>query len=141
MVFTPLKNGTCFINSLNNVEQSLNFAQCIPCFARDELLKKLSINRSVKTTVHVLLKTRENFYFLCRIRNEEDRTFFTGRTWKEFAKVYQLKVGMEMSLGLGGKPKRHLRVHLSTDPITHPCKYSGKYRAILTNNISSRCYI
>jgi hypothetical protein len=74
-------------------------------------------------------------------QERRDRTFFTGCTWKEFAKVYLLEVGMEMSLRLGGKHKRHLRVHLSIDPITHLCKYSGKYQAVLANNISSGRYI
>ena len=79
------------------------------------------------TNVHIQLETREGLCFLCRIRNEEDRTFFTGCTWKEFAKVYQLEIDMEMSLRLGGKPKCYLRVRFSIDPITHLCKYSCKY--------------
>ena len=132
MIFTTLINGACFINSLNNFEQSLTFALSIHCFARDELLNKLGINRFVITTAYVHLETRHGFCFLCRIRNEEDRTFFTGGIWREFAKVYQLEVGMEMSIRLGGKRKHHLRVRLSTDPITHPCKYSSKYFKLTT---------
>ena len=109
-------------------------------FVRDELLKKLSINISARTNVHAYLETREGFCFLCRTGNQEDRSFFTVLTWKEFAKVYQLEVGMENFLRLGGKPKRHLLVCLGTDPITHPRKYPHKYRAILTNTISYGYY-
>jgi hypothetical protein len=102
MVFTTLINGAYFINNLNNLEQSLTFMQSIPCFARDKFVNKLGINRYVITTAYVHLETRHGYCFLCIIRNKEDMTFFTGGTWREFAKVYQLEVGMEMCIRLLG---------------------------------------
>jgi hypothetical protein len=59
-------------------------------------LKKYKIGPFETKTFRADLITDEDFNFAARVTNGRVQTTITGSTWKEFTRVYQLKVGMEV---------------------------------------------
>lgn len=115
-------DGNCFYLTLS---KDFKLMTRIPCFARNELLKKLKVTRDKKTTTTAFLETKEGFYFKVKIQNEKDQTFFGFgcRNWRAFAKAYNLEVGMELSLDIGPQTDRDIWIDLDKLPIIPPCYF------------------
>ena len=95
--------------------------QFIPCFTRKQVLKKLVVFSFQKTTAKPKLKTKHGFLFHCSLVNYKGKTFFSGSTWGEFAKVYKFVVGMKLHFDISTHGPI-IKVDLDNDPIVHPCE-------------------
>ena len=68
------------------------------------------------------LTTKDEFSFTVEVTNSDGVTYVNGEFWKEFGRVYQFKVVMELIF----KTLTHAmqtEVITGNDPIIHPCKF------------------
>ena len=72
--------------------------------------------RAPTTTAHV--DTTEGFHFGVRVSNEDGSTFISGRMWKDFARIYELKVGQQLMFTMNSTDEA-VRLTTGHYPITH----------------------
>lgn len=82
---------------------------------------KYTIAKTDKTVFYANLTTNEGFSFGVKVTNNNDETYLSGRNWKEFIRVYGLKVGQEMYFTIGDYGPDTL-VTTGNYPIIHPSK-------------------
>ena len=68
------------------------------------------------------LTTKDEFSFNVELTNSDGITYVNGENWKEFGRVYQFKVGMELIFKTDACTMR-TEVITGNDPIIHPCKF------------------
>lgn len=116
--------NTCYVKYLcvflTKLYHPFLLAQAIPCYARASFLKKYDIGYFEKKTFRADLITEEDFNFAVRVSNGSGLTTIIGSTWKEFTRVYQLKVGMEVFFSID-KRGPETTVSSSHLPIIPPC--------------------
>ncbi|KAI5016016.1 hypothetical protein ZWY2020_005748 [Hordeum vulgare] len=122
------KKSLCTDNGLDNnyfylkLTKDFKFMTCIACFARADQLNKLKLTKDEETTTTAFLKTKEGFYFKVIIQNGKEHTFFGFGclNWREFAKDYNLEVGMELSTYICQQTNRDIWVDLDKFSIIPP---------------------
>lgn len=123
---------------------SLFLLQCIPCFARPDLLKKLKVAMDHETTTTAFLDTKEGFSFKTTLHNEEKRTYFDCPNWRAFAKAYKFEEGITIHFDFSKYSDSDpvIFVDLDNIPVLPPCKfvkYTYQITFVLVNIIS--CYL
>ncbi len=89
---------------------------------RKYFLRMAAVWPMENTSFSVNLKTKEDFRFDVEFTCIDGITFMNGESWKEFCRVYQFKVGMEIIIKAGNS-EVPTEVINANDPITHPCKF------------------
>jgi hypothetical protein len=66
-----------------------------------------------------VLRTKEGFAFDVEVTNQSDLTYLSGRSWKEFSRVYNLQVSQKINFtqDIRGPPTF---VTTGNQPVTHP---------------------
>ena len=96
--------------------------QVIPCYFRTYFLDMHAILPFENTSFEATLTTKDEFSFTVEVTNSDAVTYVNGEFWKEFGRVYQFKVGMELIF----KTVTHAmqtEVITGNDPIIHPYKF------------------
>lgn len=100
--------------------------QVVPCYTRAYFLQKYALARCENRVFAANLRTREGFNFAVKVTNEKGKlghTYFSGRVWREFARVYLVEPGQEIYFTISEHGPTTL-VSPETYPITHPCNFS-----------------
>ena len=66
--------------------------------------------------------TNEGFEFPCEITNDNELTYISGESWKEFVRVYMLHVGQEITFSTDNSEVPSSVVTTGNLPIIHPSK-------------------
>ena len=63
----------------------------------------------------------EGFKYKVRVTNLDDKTFFHGKVWKEFIRMYQLGFAAELVLSDLDEQGDSIPVTSTHQPMYHPC--------------------
>ena len=96
--------------------------QVIPCYSRASFMKKIRVPIGKNGKFHASFTTTEGFEFPCDFTNENGLTYISGDSWKEFARVYRLDVGQEITFSMVNSGVQTSLVTTGHLPFIHPSK-------------------
>jgi hypothetical protein len=94
--------------------------QAIPCLVF--FLEKYGLDTLKKIVFNAIIGTEEGFKFGVEVANTNEKTFFHGKIWKEFARVYHFNVGLELVFSMD-TPGPEIAVVSTHFLITHPSMF------------------
>ena len=88
------------------------FSQCIPCLARCEVLQHLNVDIDEETTGVAELTVQNGRVYHIPVRNEANRSWFEGPSWRAMAEAEGLQggQGQRLWMSFGATPTKFLHV-------------------------------